>query len=164
MAEIGALDSSNELSMLEANRLQTDLAIASLNVAYLVARRELARRHGRFRAGPRIAIYGLGRLASGGVDYGSDLDILITYDSLVPSPINALTPDQAYARFVELMITALERHSRGLPVSHRLAFATTRKEWTTRYQLRRLSRLRERRERAMGVAGLCEAAHGRRRS
>ena len=112
MAEIGALDASNQLSMLEANRLQTDLAIASLNVAYLVARRELARRHGPFRAGPRVAFYGLGRLASGGVDYGSDLDILITYDSLVPSPISSLTQDQAYARFAELMIAALSSITR----------------------------------------------------
>ena len=112
MAEIGALDSSNELSIPEANRLQTDLAIASLNAAALVARRELARRYGPFRAGPRIAFYGLGRLASGGVDYGSDLDILITYDSLVPSPIRTMTPDQAYSRLVELMIAALSSITR----------------------------------------------------
>ncbi|HEU4765817.1 MAG TPA: hypothetical protein VFS77_00545, partial [Pyrinomonadaceae bacterium] len=112
MAEIGALDSSNQLSIVEANRLQTDLAIASLNVAYLVARREMARRYGAFRAGPRVAFYGLGRLASGGVDYGSDLDILITYDSLVPSPIKSLTQDEAYARLVELMIAALSSITR----------------------------------------------------
>ena len=112
MAEIGALDSSNQLSIVEANRLQTDLAVASLNVAYLVARREMARRYGAFRAGPRVAFYGLGRLASGGVDYGSDLDILITYDSLVPSPIKSLTQDEAYARLVELMIAALSSITR----------------------------------------------------
>lgn len=112
IVEIGSLDSSNQLSIHETNRLQTDLAIASLNVAYLVARRELARRHGPFRAGPRLAFYGLGRLASGGVDYGSDLDILITYDSLVPSPVNAMTPDQAYARFAELMLAALSSITR----------------------------------------------------
>ncbi len=112
IAEIGALDSANELTMPETNRLQTDLAIASLNVSYLVARRELARRHGPFRAGPRVAFYGLGRLASGGVDYGSDLDILITYDSLVPSPIKVMTPDQAYSRFAELMLAALSSITR----------------------------------------------------
>ncbi|HEX3185157.1 MAG TPA: hypothetical protein VHQ94_10185 [Pyrinomonadaceae bacterium] len=112
IAEIGALDSSDQLSMLEANRLQTDLAIASLNVAYLVARRELARRHGPFRAGPRVAFFGLGRVASGGVDYGSDLDILITYDPLVPSPIKALTQDQTYSRFAELMLAALSSITR----------------------------------------------------
>ncbi len=112
MTEIGALDSSNQLTILEANRLQTDLAIASLNVAYLVARREMARRYGTFRAGPRVAFYGLGRLASGGVDYGSDLDILITYDTLVPSPIKSLTQDEAYARLAELMISALSSITR----------------------------------------------------
>ncbi len=112
MAEIGALDSSKQLSMLEANRLQTDLAVASLNVAFLVARREMARRYGSFRAGPRVAFYGLGRLASGGVDYGSDLDILITYDSLVPSPVKSLTQDEAYARLAELMIAALSSITR----------------------------------------------------
>ena len=112
MVEIGALDSSNELSIFDANRLQTELAIASLNVAYLVARRELARRYRSFRAGPRVAFYGLGRLASGGVDYGSDLDILITYDSLVPSPIENLTQDETYARLAELMIAALSSITR----------------------------------------------------
>ena len=112
MAEIGALDSSDQLSIFDANRLQTELAIASLNVAYLVARREMARRYRSFRAGPRAAFYGLGRLASGGVDYGSDLDILITYDSLVPSPIESLTQDEAYARLAELMIAALSSITR----------------------------------------------------
>jgi len=41
------------------------------------------------------------------VDYGSDLDIVIVYDSLVSSPVGSLTQDEAYARLVELMTTAL---------------------------------------------------------
>jgi glutamate-ammonia-ligase adenylyltransferase len=110
--EIGSLDVANELSIFEANRLQTDLATASMNVAYLIARREMARRYGSFSGGPRIAFYGLGRLGSGGVDYGSDLDILITYDSLVPSPIKSLTQDETYSRLVELMIAALSSITR----------------------------------------------------
>jgi len=112
IVEIGSQDVAEELSIFEANRLQTDLAIASMNVAYLIARREMARRYGSFRGGPRIAFYGLGRLGSGGVDYGSDLDILITYDSLVPSPIKSLTQDEAYSRLVELMIAALSSITR----------------------------------------------------
>jgi glutamate-ammonia-ligase adenylyltransferase len=83
-----------------------------MNVAYLVARREMARRYGSFSGGPRIAFYGLGRLGTGGVDYGSDLDILITYDSLVPSPIKTLTQDETYSRLVELMIAALSSITR----------------------------------------------------
>jgi glutamate-ammonia-ligase adenylyltransferase len=112
MVEIGARDTANALSIFEANHLQTDLAMASMNVAYLVARREMARRYGSFSGGPRIAFYGLGRLGTGGVDYGSDLDILITYDSLVPSPIKTLTQDETYSRLVELMIAALSSITR----------------------------------------------------
>jgi glutamate-ammonia-ligase adenylyltransferase len=110
--EIGSLDVANELSIFEANRLQTELATASMNVAYLIARREMARRYGSFSGGPRVAFYGLGRLGSGGVDYGSDLDILITYDSLVPSPIKMLTQDETYSRLVEFMIAALSSITR----------------------------------------------------
>ncbi len=112
IAEIGAQDVANQLSIFEANRLQTELAIASMNVAYLIARREMARRYGSFSGGPRIAFYGLGRLSTSGVDYGSDLDILITYDSLVPSPIKTLTQDETYSRLVELMIAALSSITR----------------------------------------------------
>jgi glutamate-ammonia-ligase adenylyltransferase len=86
--------------------------VASLNVSYLIARREMARRYGSFSGGPRIAFYGLGRLGSAGVDYGSDLDVLFTYDSLVPSPIKTLTQDETYSRLVELMIAALSSITR----------------------------------------------------
>jgi glutamate-ammonia-ligase adenylyltransferase len=112
LVEIGALDVTNELSIFETNSLQTELAMASMNVAYLIARREMARRYGSFSGGPRVAFYGLGRLSTGGVDYGSDLDILITYDSLVPSPIKTLTQDETYSRLVELMIAALSSITR----------------------------------------------------
>ena len=112
LSEIGTLDATNSISIIESNRLQTELAIASINVAYLIARREMARRFGRLKAGPRLAFLGLGRLGTGGVDYGSDLDILVTYDSLVPSPVESMTPDEAYARLVELMLAALSSITR----------------------------------------------------
>lgn len=112
ITEIGTLDATNQMSLRESNRLQTELAVASINVAYLIARREMVRRLGPMKAGPRVAFLGLGRLGSGGVDYGSDLDLLICYDSLVPSPVPALTQDEAYARLSELMIAALSSITR----------------------------------------------------
>ena len=112
LIEIGAQDAAGEISVAESNHHQTELAIASINVAYLIARRELGRRYGRIDAGPRIAVLALGRLASGGVDYTSDLDIIILYDSLVGSPIGSLTRDEAYARLCELMIAALSSVTR----------------------------------------------------
>ncbi|HYN25579.1 MAG TPA: hypothetical protein VES69_11110 [Pyrinomonadaceae bacterium] len=107
LLDIGARDASGEISIFESNRLQTDLATASINVAYLVAKRELVRRYGRLDNEPRIAILGLGRLASGGVDYGSDLDIIIVYDSFLPAPVSPLSQEEAYARLGELMIATL---------------------------------------------------------
>jgi glutamate-ammonia-ligase adenylyltransferase len=112
IVEIAALDVCDELSIFETNSLQTELATASMNVAYLIARREMARRYGSFSGGPRVAFYGVGRLGTAGVDYGSDLDILITYDSMVPSPIKTLTQDETYSRLVELMIAALSSITR----------------------------------------------------
>ena len=122
---------------LEANRLQTELATASMNVAYLIARREMARRYGSFSGGPRVAFYGLGRLGSGGVDYGR-ISTFSSPTTRSPSPIKSLTQDETYSRLVELMIAALSSITRGLSLSRRHAFAT-RKEWTTRHQLGRFS-------------------------
>jgi glutamate-ammonia-ligase adenylyltransferase len=46
------------------------------------------------------------------MDYGSDLDIVLTYDEQVPSFIAGLTCEQAYARLVELMVVALSNLTR----------------------------------------------------
>jgi glutamate-ammonia-ligase adenylyltransferase len=73
----------------------------------------MVRRYGPLTGGPRLSVLALGRLASGGVDYGSDLDIAIVYDSLVSSPVSSLTQDEAYARLGELMIAALSSMTRG---------------------------------------------------
>ena len=112
LIEIGAEDATGKLHLQDSNELQTDLAVSSINVAYLIARREMVRRCGPLAGGPRLSVLALGRLASGGVDYGSDLDIAIVYDSLVSSPVASLTQDEAYGRLVELMIVALSSVTR----------------------------------------------------
>lgn len=112
LLEIGNRDINGAITRAESNRLQTELAKASINVAYLIARREMARKYGNLAAGPRLAILGLGRLASGGVDYGSDLDLILIYDSQVASPLASSTPDEAYARLGELMVAALSSITR----------------------------------------------------
>ena len=113
LVETGARDVRGELSHAEANRLQTELATASINAAYFIARREMARRYGNLAAGPRLCVLALGRLASGGMDYGSDLDLVIVYDAQVPSPVSALTREEAYTRLVELMVSALSSLTRA---------------------------------------------------
>ncbi|HEX8457282.1 MAG TPA: hypothetical protein VF656_08295 [Pyrinomonadaceae bacterium] len=113
LVETGALDARGALSHAESNRLQTELAAASINAAYLIARREMARRFGSLSAGPRLSVFALGRLASGGMDYGSDLDLVIVYDANVPSPVHALAREEAYTRLVELMVSALSSLTRA---------------------------------------------------
>ncbi|MEP6819744.1 MAG: hypothetical protein ABJA18_09440 [bacterium] len=112
LIEIGAEDATGRLHLLDSNELQTELAVASINVAYLIARREMVRRYGPMAGGPRLSVLALGRLASGGVDYGSDLDVAMVYDSLVSSPVASLTQDEAYARLVELMTAAVSSVTR----------------------------------------------------
>ncbi len=112
LVEIGACDACGEITLAESNRLQTALAASSINAALLVARRELVRRHGRLLAGPRLAVFALGRMGSGGTDYGSDLDLVLVYDPRVPSPLAGLVHREAYARLAELMTTALSALTR----------------------------------------------------
>ena len=112
VVEIGARDVAGDFAHGESNSLQTSLAAASINVALLIARRELARRHAQLAAGPRLAVLGLGRLGSGGMDYGSDLDLMMVYDPDCPSPIKGMTCEQAYARMVELVVAALSNLTR----------------------------------------------------
>ncbi|MDT7605427.1 MAG: [glutamine synthetase] adenylyltransferase / [glutamine synthetase]-adenylyl-L-tyrosine, partial [Acidobacteriota bacterium] len=112
IVQIGARDVAGEIDLAESNRLQTELAVASINAALLIARRELARRYGGFAAGPRASVLALGRLASGGMDYGSDLDIICIYDPRVPPPVSLLTREEFYARLCGLMTNALSSLTR----------------------------------------------------
>ncbi len=112
LVEIGALDAAGVLSLSEVNRLLTNLAVASVNAAIETARREFRRRYEKLANEPRLVVLGLGRLGSGGMDYGSDLDVMMVYDSGSPSPVTGLTHDEAYARLAELIVTALSSITR----------------------------------------------------
>jgi glutamate-ammonia-ligase adenylyltransferase len=113
LVEIGALDADGLISMREANGRQTELAEASLDAGCLIARRDLARRYGRMDAPARLAVLGLGRLGGGGMDYGSDLDVVLIYDDEQPSPVGSLTRTEAYARLSERLIAALSSLTRA---------------------------------------------------
>lgn len=112
LVEIGALDASRAISMREANARQTELAAASLDAGCLIARRELARRYEKLDAEPQLAVLGLGRLGGGGMDYGSDLDVILIYDEAQPSPVKSLDQSEAYARFSEILVAALSSLTR----------------------------------------------------
>jgi glutamate-ammonia-ligase adenylyltransferase len=112
IVETGAHDAEGEMNMREANRCQTELAAASLDAGCLIARRELARRYGELDAKASLAVLGLGRLGGGGMDYGSDLDVVLIYDDAAPSPIKHLTHLEVYGRFSELLVAAINSVTR----------------------------------------------------
>jgi glutamate-ammonia-ligase adenylyltransferase len=112
LVEIGAGDAAGALTLPHVNRLLTDLAVASIDAGFEIAGREFARRYEKLASEPRLAVLALGRLGSGGMDYGSDLDVVIVYDSAAPSPVAELTHDEAYARLAELLVTALSSITR----------------------------------------------------
>ena len=112
IVEIGAQDAAGAVSIIEANARQTALAAASLDAGCLIAARELARRYGENEGLAQVAILGLGRLGGGGMDYGSDLDVVLIYDDTATSPIRTLELAEAYARFSELLVAALSAVTR----------------------------------------------------
>ena len=112
LVEIAFDDAANQITLETLNERLTALANASIDSALVIAQRELAHRHGPLSSAPRLAVLGLGRLASGGMDYGSDIDIVAIYDPDCPPPVAALTHEQAYARLVEMAVAALSNLTR----------------------------------------------------
>jgi glutamate-ammonia-ligase adenylyltransferase len=112
IVEIGARDAAWEINMREANRCQTELAAASLDAGCLIARRELARRYGELDAQASLAVLGLGRLGGRGMDYGSDLDVVLIYDDAAPSPVKRLSHLEVYGRLSELLVAAISSVTR----------------------------------------------------
>jgi glutamate-ammonia-ligase adenylyltransferase len=112
LVHIGMLDAAGTINMRESNRRQTLLAAASLDAGCLAARMEIERRYGKLSAEPELAVLGLGRLGGGGMDYGSDLDVVLIYEDEKPSPIAALNHAEFYSRLSELLVSALSSLTR----------------------------------------------------
>src|SRR5439155_18957511 len=77
-----------------------------------VARREVERRYGALATDPRVAVLAVGRFGSGGMDYGSDLDLIIVYDGAPHFPVFDLSQEEAYARLTEYFVATLSSITR----------------------------------------------------
>ena len=113
--QIAALDAFEQIAMRESNRLQTALAEAGLAAALIIVRKELARKFNQQTSANEslpLAILGLGRLGGRGMDYGSDLDLVLIYDDTQAVPFSNLTPAEFYSRAAEILVTALSSLTR----------------------------------------------------
>ncbi len=111
LLEIAFYDIFEKITQSEAKRLQTKLAEASLNIATEITKRQLQRRYGKLEH-LNLAILGLGKLGGRGMDYGSDLDLILVYDDEKPLPFNNLTQTEFYAKAVEIFVNTLSSFTR----------------------------------------------------
>ncbi|MEO6654492.1 MAG: hypothetical protein ABIO36_00265 [Pyrinomonadaceae bacterium] len=106
-------DIFEKINISEAKRLQTKLAEASIATALKIVRDELARRTlgESAQVSLDLAVLALGKLGGRGLDYDSDLDLVIVYFDPKQN-IADITPAEFYSRAVELFTTTLSSMTR----------------------------------------------------
>lgn len=112
LLQIGYLDITGNISLRQSNTLQTALAHASLHVACELAQRQLKQKFGVALDGLPYVILGLGRLGHNGMDYGSDLDLMVIYDDASASPVGQTNAEDFYSMFVAQLVHILSAITR----------------------------------------------------
>lgn len=107
LLRIGYRDVVHRAPLRQVNAQQTALASASLEVASELALATLRRKYGIGEAPAIFTLLGLGRLGHNGVDYGSDLDVILVYEDRAASPLARLSAQETYSHLMELLIHIL---------------------------------------------------------
>jgi glutamate-ammonia-ligase adenylyltransferase len=112
LLEIVVLDVHDKISLEAAKRQQTKLAEAAIETAIFITRAELEKRYSAKIEDFAFAVLGLGKLGGGGLDYESDLDLILIYDDEKSLPFDNLTHAEFYSRAVETFVNALSGFTR----------------------------------------------------
>ena len=112
LLEIVVFDIFGKLSLHEIKTAQTKLAEASIETALFIAKSELEKRYAIIDKNYGFAVLGLGKLGGGGMDYESDLDLVLIYDDEKDSPVIDLTHAEFYSRAVEIFVNVLSSLTR----------------------------------------------------
>jgi len=122
LALIVKADASGRADINSVKAAQTKLAEASISAALEIARLEVGSKMAVSFVELPIAVLALGKLASGGLDYESDLDLILTFDGNTEI-LPGLAGVELYSRAAEYMVTALSgvtRHGNLYRVDLRL--------------------------------------------
>ena len=111
LLEIVVQDVFEKISIREVKRLQTNLAEASIAAAIRVVRDELIVKYGSKIEHLDLVIFALGKLGGRGLDYDSDLDVVVVYFD-PKDPEAAIAPSEFYSRAVEIFTTTLSSMTR----------------------------------------------------
>ena len=109
---IAALDAAGQIDILESKRRQTELAEASIDAALDLARREMYRRTGIEIGDLGLGVMGVGKLGGAGIDYDSDLDLVLVFDTEETADIAGLAPIEFYSRAAEIFVNTLSGYTR----------------------------------------------------
>jgi [glutamine synthetase] adenylyltransferase / [glutamine synthetase]-adenylyl-L-tyrosine phosphorylase len=122
--EIAAFDSFEKLDLRAAKNRLTALAEAAITAAFEIARREIGK-HSDSPEELNFAVLGLGKLGGRGMDYGSDLDLILVFDQVQSSRFKVqgselepllgtlnLELGTFYARAAEIFVNALSGFTR----------------------------------------------------
>ncbi|HXG82683.1 MAG TPA: hypothetical protein VNI84_01530 [Pyrinomonadaceae bacterium] len=133
LLEIVVFDAFEKITRAEAKKAQTKLAEASVEAAIFITKREMERRFKVKTEDFPFAVLGLGKLGGGGMDYNSDLDLVLVYDDEITAeekmrkgekeksgqesvfPSSSLLPVSSsifYSRAAEIFVTALSSLTR----------------------------------------------------
>lgn len=111
LAEIVAHDLWRPADLKQVKRTQADLAEAAIEAAVHIVRSELEAKYAISLSEFPLAVMGLGKLGGAGIDYDSDLDLVMVYADELPPEI-PLTPAEFYTRSVEIFVNALSAMTR----------------------------------------------------
>ncbi len=111
LLEIVVLDLFERITIGEARRLQTLLAEASIAAALKCVRDEIGAKLNINDCPLDLAVLALGKLGGRGLDYGSDLDLILVFDDTKPIPTGE-THSEYYSRAAELFVSSLSSMTR----------------------------------------------------
>jgi glutamate-ammonia-ligase adenylyltransferase len=111
LLSIALEDIAEKISVNEAKRRQTLLAEATIDTALRIVRDDLSIKHNAKIGHLSLAVLALGKLGGRGLDYFSDLDLILVYDDTQTVPAG-VTHAEFYGRAVELFVTALSAMTR----------------------------------------------------
>ncbi len=112
LIEIVVLDVFEELPLTSIKTRQTRLAEASIDTAFRITLGELSRRYAVAIDTLPFAILGLGKIGGAGIDYDSDLDLVLAYDDSKQLPVTDVTHAEFYGRAAEIFVSVLSDMTR----------------------------------------------------
>jgi len=107
LLEIVINDVNETLSRRETKNRLTRLAEAAIDASLFITRSELEKRYTTRIDDFPFAVMGLGKLGGRGMDYGSDLDLVLVFDDGKPVPVKGLSQGEFYSRATEIFVNAL---------------------------------------------------------